>query len=61
MKLRKLIEMLCKQDWNAEVSIDTRKDIAPADWCDTSKKEKILSISSFMSRGTPIVTINTRR
>ena len=50
MKVRKLIEMLAKQNWDAEVLMQIGLSAHPAD--------KILSISSFTKKGKPIVTLN---
>ena len=60
MKVRKLIEMLAKGDWDAEARMDFRKDIAPSRMCDLSETKRIKSISSFTSKGKPVVTLNIR-
>ncbi len=62
MKLRTLIELLSKEDWSAEVSIDTRtkEEVSPSKYCSRVKHQEILSISSFMDKRTPVVAINTR-
>ena len=50
MKIRKLIEMLAKQNWDAEVLMHIGLPSHPAD--------EILSISSYMKKGNPTVTLN---
>ncbi len=61
MTVRELIEMLAKQDWNAEVLVDNRINVTPAEWCDTVRTKKVCSISSFTKKGAPIVALNTGR
>lgn len=62
MKVRNLIELLAKQDWNATVFIDTRKDIAPVNMCNVKQMDTTNSVSSFTSKGNkPVVSINTRK
>ena len=51
MKNRELIEMLSKENWNAEVQINTGLPSYVAD--------EIKSISSFTEKGKTIITLNT--
>jgi len=60
MKLRKLIEMLAKQNWNAEVKMDFRKELSPTKACTLNDCKNIKSISSFRSKGKPIVLLTIR-
>lgn len=62
MKVRKLIEQLAKCNWDAEVKMDLRKDVACIDTCDFggAKIKNVKSISSFRHEGKPAVTINVR-
>jgi len=50
MKVRKIIEMLAKQNWDAEIEMQIGLPSHPTD--------KIKSISSFTKKGKPIVTLN---
>ena len=50
MKVRKLIEMLAKQNWDAEVLMQIGLTSHPAD--------KILSISSYTTKGNNLVVLN---
>lgn len=60
MRVRKLIEILAKCDWNSEVRIDSRKDVAPRDICDPKASEKLRSISGFVFGGKKYTTLNVR-
>ena len=57
MKVRKLIEILAKLDWNAKIKIDDRDREQRQEF---SNKEvfEIKSVSSFQHKGKPIVTLN---
>ena len=63
MKVRELIEMLAKQNWDAEVRIDIRLNRISTP---TSVKEArevtipIKSISSYTAGKAPFVTLNER-
>jgi len=50
MKIRKLIEMLAKENWDAEVLMQIGLSSHPAD--------KILSITSYTKKGNNLVTLN---
>ena len=60
MKVRKLIEMLAKRNWDAQVVIDPRFDVAPSMACCVDEAVSIKSISSFEVKSKSMVTLNTR-
>jgi len=62
MKVRKIIEMLAKCDWDSEIRMDLRSDseVAPADFCKIGGTKRIQSISQFTSKGKHFTTLNTR-
>ncbi len=61
MKVRELIEMLAKQDWNSKILIDSRLAPPISAMCRTKGMKGIKSISSFTSKGAPVVTLNVRK
>jgi len=60
MKVRELIEQLSRCGWDSEARIDSRKDVAPSEICNFKASKRIKSISSYMHKGKPVVTLNIR-
>jgi hypothetical protein len=62
MKVKDLIKLLAKANWEAEVYLDPKPEEIPNKICDKSHIKKIKSTSEFISRpsGKPILTLNIR-
>ena len=62
MKVRKLIEMLSKADWDSEIRMDLRKptEVAPADFCKIGHTKRVQSVSQFTTKGKSYTTLNIR-
>ena len=55
MKVRELIEILAKKNWDAQVQVDLGKNVRDP------IGERIRSISSFVHDGRSVVTLNIRK
>lgn len=60
MKVRELIETLAKKNWDSEVRIDVRLEVAPNEFCKPAGTIEIKSISSYTSKGIEYTTLNER-
>lgn len=66
MKVRELIEILAKKNWDAQVRLDLSEDASTSVVKETLKNieicintgNKIRSVSSFIRKGRNIVTLN---
>ncbi len=55
MKVRNLIELLAKKDWDSEIYIDTNIDVSGQD-----NLKNINSISQYTKKRKQVTTLNTR-
>lgn len=55
MKVRELIEILAKKNWDAQIKLDLGKNVRDP------MGEKIRSVSSFVHDGRSIVILNIRK